>query len=87
MNSTDIAPNMATLEQLLSDVRDRPGIDPAIAETMREAVMIYRTGYGVRAGMNLQLQGALHSLRMGHPDDAVRFIEIAIGILDRWAQA
>jgi hypothetical protein len=81
----DTTKNMATLEQLLSDVRDRAGIDPAIADVMREAVMICQTGYTVRAGMNLQLQGALNSLRAGHPEDAARFIEVAIGIQDRWA--
>lgn len=86
MNITDTAPNnMAALERLLSDVRDRPGIDPAIAEAMREAVMICQTGYAVHAGMNLQLQGALHSIRTGSPDEATRFIEIAISIQDHWA--
>ena len=76
---------MATLEQLLSDVRDRAGIDPAIAEAMREAVMICRTSYTVHAGLHLQLQGALGAIRQGRPDDAAQFIERAIGIQDRWA--
>lgn len=84
MNSTaDAAPkNAATLEQLLSELRDRAGIDPAIAEVMREAVKICQTRYAVRAGMNLQLQGALHAIRQGRSDDVVRHMEIAISIVD-----
>lgn len=40
----------------------------------------------MHAGLNLQLQGALHAIRQGRPDDAARLIEIAIGIQERWAQ-
>ena len=87
MNRTDTAPNLATLEQILSEVRDRAGIDPAIAEAMHKAVTICQNGLlTVRSATELQLQGALHSIRMGHPGDAVRFIEIAISIQDRWTQ-
>jgi hypothetical protein len=82
--TTDTAPNMATLEQLLSDVRDRAGIDPAIAEAMREAVKLCQTARTVRGGINMQLQGALASLLTGHPDDAARFIERAVSIQDHW---
>jgi hypothetical protein len=83
-NTADIMPNnMAALEQLLTDVRDRAGIDPAIADVMSEAVKICRTRYGVRAGLDLQHQGAFHAIREGRLDDATRFIEVAIGIADR----
>jgi hypothetical protein len=82
MNDTTNTKNMAALEQLLADVRDRAGIDPAIADAMREAVKISQTRHAVRAGFNLQLQGALHAIRQGRPDDATRFIEVAIGIAD-----
>jgi hypothetical protein len=82
MNDTTNTENMATLERLLSDVRDLAGIDPAIAEAMREAVKLCQTRHAVRAGLNLQLRGALHAIREGRSDDATRFIEIAIGIAD-----
>ncbi|HEX3915531.1 MAG TPA: hypothetical protein VHW71_18685 [Steroidobacteraceae bacterium] len=85
MNDTTNIKNMASLEHLLVEARDRAGIDPAIAEAMREAIKICRTRYAVRAGINLQLQGALHAIRQDRPDDAARFIEVAIGIQARWA--
>jgi len=77
-------PNMTTLEQLLSDVRDRAGIDPTIAEAMIEAAKLCQTARTVHAGINMQLQGALASLRAGVPDDAAQFIECAVGIQDHW---
>jgi hypothetical protein len=85
MNSTDTK-NMATLEQLLADVRDLASSEyPAIAQAMTEAITICQSRHGVRAGVNLQLQGALLSIRAGRPEDAVRYLEIAIGIEDHWA--
>jgi hypothetical protein len=80
-NSADIK-TLATLEQLLTDVRDRGSIDPAIIESMREAVKICQIRHGLRAGLNLQHQGALHAIRQGRLDDATRHIELAVGIAD-----
>jgi hypothetical protein len=65
-------------------VRDRAGIDPTIAEAMREALKLCQSAHNVHAGINMQLQGALASLVTGHPDDAARFIERAVGIQDHW---
>jgi hypothetical protein len=48
-----------------------------------EAIKICQTAYNVRTGMNLQLQGALNAIRQDRPDDAGRFIAIAMGIQDR----
>jgi hypothetical protein len=79
---TNDTKTLATLEQILSDVRDRAGIDPAIAETMREAVKICQSRHAVRADLNLQLPGAFHAIRRGSPDEATQFIEIAISIAD-----
>lgn len=77
---------LAALEQLLSDLHDRAQSEhPAIADTMREALAICRSRHAPLAGTNLQLQGALASLRSGRPDDAAEFIERAIDIQSRWA--
>ena len=82
--NTGTAPNMAALEQLLSDVRDRTGIDPTIAEAMIEAANLCQTARTVHAGIHMQLQAALASLRNGHADDSAQFIECAVSIQGHW---
>jgi hypothetical protein len=73
--------NLAALEQLLEDVHDE---HPAIT-ALSEAVTICQTRHAVHAGVNLQLQGALASIRAGRPEDAVAYIERALDIQARWA--
>jgi hypothetical protein len=41
----------------------------------------------IRAGVRLQLQAALASIRTGRPEDAVAYIERALDIQARWAGA
>jgi hypothetical protein len=86
MNTPDTAPNLAALEELLSSLRDLTQAEyPALAQVLSEAVLICQSRHAVHGGLTLQLQGALASIHQGRPDDAARFIEIAIGIQDRWA--
>jgi hypothetical protein len=77
--------NLAALEDLLSGVHDQAKNEhPALAQAMSEAVTICQSRHGVIAGVNMLLQLALASIRAGRPDDAVRYIEIAINIEQRW---
>lgn len=80
--TTDTVPNMANLEQLLVDARDRAG--PDLSEDLSEAVTICQTRHAVHGGIHLQLRAALASIRAGRQDDAVQYIERAIGIEERW---
>jgi hypothetical protein len=82
MNTT----NLAALEDLLSALRDlTQGEYPALGQVLSHAVEICQTRHAVHGGINLQLQGALHAIRQGRPDDVAAYIERAIGIQDRWA--
>jgi hypothetical protein len=81
MSNTDTK-TLAGLEQLLTDVHDE---HPAIAEVMREGVLICQTRRAAHGGISLQLQAALASIRSGHPEDATSYIECAIDIQARWA--
>jgi hypothetical protein len=80
--NTDTAPNLATLENILSAVRQSQY--PGLAEVMTEAVTICQSRHGVHAGVNLHLRAALTSISAGWSDEATRFIEIALDIEDRW---
>ncbi len=73
--------NLAALEQLLTDARDKY---PATAEAMSEAVRICQSRHAVHGGINFNLRVALASLRAGRTDDATRYIQIALDIEDRW---
>jgi hypothetical protein len=83
MNSTTDTPrNMATLEQLLADLRVE---HPATAKAMTEAITICQSRSVVYAGVSFQLRTALAWIREGHPKDAVQHIENALAIKARWA--
>jgi hypothetical protein len=87
MNSADTPlTNLAALEDLLTSVRDLTQSEyPALASVMNEAALICETRHAIRAGINLQLQAALASIRSGRPEDATRYIEIALDIQARWS--
>jgi hypothetical protein len=86
MNSiADTAPNLDVLEGILSALRDQAKSDyPALVLVMIEAVKICQSRHGVHAGVNLQLQAALTSIREERPDDAMRYIQIALDIEEHW---
>jgi len=71
--------NLPALKRLLTEARDQA------PEAMGEALAILQSAHTVHAGVNLQLQAALASIRAGRPEDATRYIEIALGIQARWA--
>ena len=81
-------PNLATLEELLSAVHVLTLRDyPALAQVMVEAATICQTRHAVHAGISLQLQAALTSIRQGRPEDAIEYIKRAIDIEARWGGA
>ena len=57
----------------------------AIVEMMAEAFKLIATARTVQASVQLQLRGALASIRAGRQDEAVELIERAVGIGERWA--
>ncbi len=79
---TNTSKNMATLEQLLTNVHDQ---HPAISHLMNEALTICQSRHVAHAGIHFQLRNALESIRVGRPDDATRYIQIALAIEERWA--
>lgn len=80
-------PTLTDLEDLLADVRDRAaqGEHPGLAQAIAEALKLCESARAVHAAVHLQHQGALGSIRGGCPDDALVYIERAIGMGDRWA--
>jgi hypothetical protein len=79
------SPNLAMLEEMLSAVHVLTLQDhPTLAEVMGDAARVCQTRHAVHAGITLQLQGALTSLRTGRPEDAIGYIERAIDIEERW---
>jgi hypothetical protein len=83
-STTDTAPSVAALEELLSSVRDQTK-NEALAQVMSEAIMICKTRHTAHGGISLQLQAALASIRAGRSDEAIRYIRIALDIEARWS--
>lgn len=87
MNTHDIAPNLASLEEVLASLHVLTAADhPALGKVLDETILVCRTRHAIRAGIQLQLQAAITCIRTGWPDDALAYLERANDILTRWTE-
>ncbi len=78
-------PTLASFEELLEAAAEFAvrGECKLAADAIREAAQLCEPGRTVQAPVHIQPQGALASMRTGHPGDAAQYIERAVAIGQR----